>query len=58
MIEAMGGHGELVEKPGDIRGALERAFASGTVSLINVMTDPNVISPGSYALANIAASAY
>ncbi len=58
MIEAMGGHGELVEKPADIRGALERAFASGKVSLINVMTDPDVISPGSYALANIAASAY
>ncbi|MBN2223923.1 MAG: thiamine pyrophosphate-binding protein [Deltaproteobacteria bacterium] len=58
VMEAMGGHGELVEKPGDIRGALERAFASGKVSLINVMTDPDVISPGSYALANIAASAY
>ncbi len=58
MIEAMGGYGQLVEKPGDIRPALERAFKSGKVSLINVMTDPDVISPGSYALANIAASAY
>jgi acetolactate synthase-1/2/3 large subunit len=58
MMEAMGGYGQLVEKPGDIRPALERAFKSGKVSLINVMTDPDVISPGSYALANIAASAY
>jgi acetolactate synthase-1/2/3 large subunit len=58
MVDAMGGYGQLVEKPGDIRGALERAFASGKVSLINVLTDPEVISPGSYALANIAASAY
>jgi acetolactate synthase-1/2/3 large subunit len=58
MVEAMGGYGQLVEKPGDIRGALERAFSSGKVSLINVMTDPDVISPGSYALASIAASAY
>ena len=54
----MGGYGELVEKPEDIKGALARAFDSGKVSLINVLTDPDVISPGSYALANIAASAY
>lgn len=58
MIEAMGGYGQLVEKPEEIRPALERAFKSGKVSLVNVMTDPDVISPGSYALANIAASAY
>jgi len=58
IIEAMGGYGQLVEKPGDIRPAIERAVASGKVSLINVKTDPDVISPGSYALANIAASAY
>jgi acetolactate synthase-1/2/3 large subunit len=58
VVDAMGGYGQYVEKPGDIRAALERAFASGKVSLINVMTDPDVISPGSYALANIAASAY
>ncbi len=58
MVEAMGGYGQLVEKPGEIKGALARAFDSGKVSLINVLTDPDVISPGSYALANIAASAY
>jgi acetolactate synthase-1/2/3 large subunit len=58
VVEAMGGYGELVEKPDDIRGAIGRAFDSGKVSLINVLTDPDVISPGSYALASIAASAY
>jgi acetolactate synthase I/II/III large subunit len=58
VVEAMGGYGQLVERPEEIRPALERAFKSGKVSLINVMTDPDVISPGSYALANIAASAY
>ena len=38
--------------------ALKRAFDSGKVSLINVMTHPDIISPGSYALATIAASGY
>jgi len=37
IVEAMGGHGELVEKPGDIRPALERAFASGKPALVNVI---------------------
>lgn len=54
-IEAMGGLGILVEKPGDIRPALEEAFASGKTCLINVMTDPTTISPGSIALANVGA---
>ena len=29
MVEALGGHGELVERPEDVKGALERAFAGG-----------------------------
>ncbi len=29
MVEALGGYGELVQRPDDIRPALERAFASG-----------------------------
>ena len=29
LAEALGGYGQLVEKPEDIRPALERAFASG-----------------------------
>ncbi len=36
VVEALGGHGEHVTKPGDIRPALERAFASGKPALINV----------------------
>ena len=31
--------------PGDLPGALERAFASGKPACINVMTDPSVIAP-------------
>jgi thiamine pyrophosphate-dependent acetolactate synthase large subunit-like protein len=39
MAEAFGCHGEYVEKPEDIRPALERAFASGKPALVNVKTD-------------------
>jgi acetolactate synthase-1/2/3 large subunit len=58
MVEAMGGYAERVTKPEEIKPALKRAFDSGKVSLINVMTHPDIISPGSYALATIAASGY
>ncbi len=40
MVEALGGYGEFVEKPDDIRPAIERAFASGKPALVNVCTDP------------------
>jgi acetolactate synthase I/II/III large subunit len=40
MVEALGGHGELVERPQDIRPALERAFASGLPACVNVLIDP------------------
>jgi acetolactate synthase-1/2/3 large subunit len=35
----LGAHGEFVEKPNEIRPALERAFASGKPAVVNVMTD-------------------
>ncbi len=54
-VEAMGGLGILVEKPDEIRPALETAFDSGRTCLINVMTDPTTVSPGSIALANVGA---
>ncbi len=38
---ALGGHGERVEKAEDLRPALERALASGKVSVIDVVTDPD-----------------
>lgn len=40
VAEALGGHGELVEDPKDIRPALERAFDSGVPAIVNVRTDP------------------
>ena len=36
VVEALGGHGEYVEEPGEIRPALERAFAAGKPALVNV----------------------
>ncbi len=35
-----GAHGEFVEKPHEIRPALERAWASGKPAVVNVITDP------------------
>jgi len=40
MAEVFGAHGEFVEKPQDIRPALERANASGKPAVVNVITDP------------------
>lgn len=37
VVEALGGYGELVEHPDELRPALERAAASGKPALINVM---------------------
>ena len=51
VIEALGGHGELVEAPGDIGPALDRAFATPGVSLVNVLTDPEDAYPRSSNLA-------
>ena len=52
-VEALGGKGFFVEKPDDLRPALEEAFAARVPACINVMTDPKPISPGSIALAMI-----
>ena len=37
VVEALGGHGEFVERPEDIRPALDRAAASGKPALVNVV---------------------
>src|SRR5262249_59748475 len=39
MAETFGGHGEYVDKPHEIRPALERAWASGKPAVVNVITD-------------------
>jgi acetolactate synthase-1/2/3 large subunit len=45
VVEALGGHGELVSEPAQLRPALDRAFASGRPALVNVLTDPGVAYP-------------
>ncbi|MGI8461033.1 MAG: acetolactate synthase [Solirubrobacterales bacterium] len=45
VVSALGGHGELVHNPAELRPALERAFASGKPALVNVLTDPTVVYP-------------
>ena len=45
VVRALGGHGELVERPQDLRGALVRAFEADRPALVNVLTDPSVAYP-------------
>jgi len=51
VVEALGGHGELVREPGELKPALTRAFESGKPALVNVLTDPSVAYPRSSNLA-------
>jgi len=50
VVEALGGYGEMVERPDQIRPALERAFASGLPACINVICDPQAEYPRSSVL--------
>jgi thiamine pyrophosphate-dependent acetolactate synthase large subunit-like protein len=45
MVQALGGHGELVRRPEELPGALERSLACGKPALVNVLTDPAVAYP-------------
>lgn len=44
LAEAVGGHGETIERPDQIRPALERAGASGRVAVVNALCDADVMS--------------
>ncbi len=50
LVRTLGGYGELVTEPAQIHGALIRALSSGVPALVNVTTDPEAISPATYAL--------
>jgi acetolactate synthase-1/2/3 large subunit len=43
--EALGAYAEFVEEGAEIIPAIERAFASGRPACVNVMTDPDAVSP-------------
>jgi len=45
VVAILGGHGELVERPEQLRPALERALAAGLPALVNVLTDPSIAYP-------------
>ncbi len=45
VVRALGGHGELVSSPGELRPALRRAFESGLPAVVNTLTDPTVAYP-------------
>lgn len=45
VAKEMGAYGERVERPGDIRAALERAFAAERIAVLDVVTDPDALAP-------------
>jgi acetolactate synthase-1/2/3 large subunit len=45
VVEALGCEGTVVREPAELRPALERAFESGRPTLVNVLTDPEVVYP-------------
>jgi acetolactate synthase-1/2/3 large subunit len=47
VVTALGGYGELVEKPTEVGPAIDRALAAGVPALINVLTDPEDVYPRS-----------
>ena len=51
VVTALGGAGEVVERPEDIGPALRRAFDSGVPYLVNILTDPADAYPRSSNLA-------
>ena len=51
VVQALGGAGETVARPGDLGPALRRAFDAGVPYLVNVLTDPGDAYPRSSNLA-------
>jgi acetolactate synthase-1/2/3 large subunit len=45
LVETLGCEGVVVKDPDELRPALERAFASGAPTLVNVITDPEIAYP-------------
>jgi acetolactate synthase-1/2/3 large subunit len=51
VVDALGGRGELVREPNELGPALDRAFATSGLNLVNVLTDPADAYPRSSNLA-------
>ena len=50
VVEALGGHGEYVERPEQIRPALDRALAAGKPALVNIKLGSSAFRQGSVSL--------
>jgi thiamine pyrophosphate-dependent acetolactate synthase large subunit-like protein len=48
LAKVFGAHGEHVTRPGELEGALTRAFASGKPAIVDVMIDQNTLAPVVY----------
>lgn len=48
LAKVFGAHGEQVTRPGDLEGAIERAFASGKPAIVDVIIDQNTLAPVVY----------
>ncbi len=48
--QGLGAHAEFVEQASEIAPALKRALNSGRAACVNIMTDPDVIEPGTLAM--------
>ena len=48
--QGLGAHSEFVQHASEIAPALRRALDSGRTACVNVMTDPDVIEPGTLAM--------
>ena len=48
LCEAFGGHPEHVERPSELRPALERALGSGEPAIVNVVLDPDAMAGHPY----------
>jgi len=48
ICEIFGGHSEHVERPEDLRSALERALGAGEPAIVNVMLDPDAMAGHAY----------
>lgn len=48
LAKVFGAHGEHVTRPGDLEGAIRRAFASGKPAIIDVMIDQHTLAPVVY----------
>ena len=53
LANVLGGYGEYVDDPLNLRSAIENGFKSGLPSIINVKTDPEAISRATYALTDM-----